>query len=184
MDQRHPRSGQKKITNRRDGVSIRRLNNRSTVPEKLAFTTDAVFDVTVIGRADNRTDDTISSVNTFNTGLVITPDPGYMAIITGAPDLHRTGYFMTSSITIPSGNNSELIVPLFKFGSTDLELPMRVAMMSIVPMDTVFIKSTSGQNAPPVRNQPQPNYTSQSYPQYPPQQNHPSHSQNQSEFLF
>jgi hypothetical protein len=120
-----------------DKVLVRKLGPGAEWPYK-ETDSDVTLDVTLIGRTDNRAEDDTHDVNTFSTGLVISPPKGFHVQIVPHPSLHKHGYFLAQNpIVIHPENSSELIVPLFKFKEAeDLQLPFRAVQM--ITYETVY----------------------------------------------
>lgn len=91
---------------------------------------DAGWDITIVARCDNRAEDTFSDVNTFSTGLIITPPAHYHAEVVAHPSLWKAGYMLTNTIIINQDNKDELVLGLYKFREgDDLELPFRAGQL-------------------------------------------------------
>ena len=134
---------------RKVGFNLTKLRATSVIPE-LRLGVGPVFDIISDARTDNRTDDIIHDINTFSTGLVITPQPGFIGLVTGSEDLQRAGYFLPSPIIINQSCTSELVIPLYKFSQNDIELPFTIATLAIIPADDVFIQATNAVQRAPV----------------------------------
>lgn len=88
---------------------------------------DIGWDVTLIGRVDNRVDDIVNEVNMFHTGIAIEPPQGYYFEMVARSSLHKTGYILATGMSVIDPEyRGELLVPLFKYReSDDIELPIR-----------------------------------------------------------
>lgn len=94
------------------------------LPRPRDDTDRCVYDVLLVERTDLRVEDTTNDINTYSTGIVLTPPKGYYIEVFLNQELLKQGYMMPGSVIIESGNSQELIVPLFKFkDSEDLSLP-------------------------------------------------------------
>lgn len=95
--------------------------------------TDVGYDVTLISRKDNRTEDEQNELSEFETGWIVVPPPGYHLELVAKEDLERTGYELVSGAkVIDPTNRAPLVVTLRKYKEgDDLELPY-VAVRLIV----------------------------------------------------
>lgn len=108
-------------------VGVTSINPISELPSK-QNDDNVEWNITIVGRTDNRVEDIISDVNSFHTGLIIDPPKGYHAEIIQHPRLHMTGYNLIGTPIILPGNTEELILNLYKFKeTTDLDLPYTAA---------------------------------------------------------
>ncbi len=89
------------------------------------------FQVTIVERCDNRTEDVNGDVNTFSTGLIIMPPQHYHVEVIENPNLYKTGYMLMGAPRIIEPNNhEELIIPLYKFKEAeDIELPFSAVVL-------------------------------------------------------
>lgn len=103
---------------------------------------DAAWEITIIGRDENRVEDVFSDVNVFTTGLTVQPPKDYHVEILEHPQLYKTGYsFVGAPRVINPEDQSEILIPLFKFKEAeDLELPFRAAL--IILRQTEYIPIT------------------------------------------
>jgi hypothetical protein len=87
------------------------------------------YELTIVERCDNRTEDIFNDVNTFATGLVITAPKRYHIEIIEHPALYKTGYMLSGGPRIiDPDSEDEIILPLYKFReSEDIELPFVAA---------------------------------------------------------
>lgn len=115
-----------KIKHIQDKISVQKLHPKAEFPYKERVS-DVGYNVTLIGRTENRAEDTINDVNEFNTGLNITPPKGYFLEVMVNSSLHKHGYtILGGSIIINPEDTGEVIVPLFKFkDGDDLVLPFK-----------------------------------------------------------
>lgn len=87
--------------------------------------TNVGYDLTLIGRTENRVDDTYGDVNYFNTGLSVVPPDGYYFELLGRENLLRAGYILQGPIIIDPEDRNEVLVPLYKYKEVDdCELPI------------------------------------------------------------
>lgn len=92
---------------------------------------DVAWELTIIGREENRVEDVFTDVNVFTTGVQVTPPKNYHLEIVEHPQLYKAGYALAGGPRIinPS-DTSEILVPLYKFKEVeDLELPFRAALL-------------------------------------------------------
>lgn len=107
-------------------ISVMKMHPDAEPPSK-ENESDVCWDVTVVGRVDNRVDDTFGDINAFTTGLVLKAPKHCHLEIVEHPNLHTTGYSLAGSpIILNPGDDEEITIPLYKFRETaDLELPYR-----------------------------------------------------------
>lgn len=105
---------------------------------------DVTWDMTIIGRDENRVEDVYGDVNVFTTGLQITVPKNYHLEILEHPQLFKAGYTLAGGTRfINPDDKGEILVPLYKFKeSEDLELPFRAAVLILretqyIPVTTV-----------------------------------------------
>lgn len=111
-------------------IKITKLHPDAEVPFKEESESHAASDIIVISRCDNRAEDAYGDVNTFSTGLIITPPQHYHAEVIAHPSLWKTGYMLTSTTIINGNNQEELVLGLYKFKECeDLELPFKVGQL-------------------------------------------------------
>jgi hypothetical protein len=113
-------------------IRIEKLNPAAQLPHKENHT-DSGFPLTLIGRAENRAEDTVGDVNVFEVGLKIAPPPGYGLEIVATSTLWKHGYTIPSSpIIIDPEDHTPIQVPLFKFKEgPDLELPYPAVILMV-----------------------------------------------------
>ncbi len=111
-------------------ILVHKTHAKAEYPHKTRAS-DIGWDITLIGRVDNRAEDDISEVNMFNTGLQIAPPDGYYLEMVARSSLHKNGYtLVTGTSIIDPEYRGELIVPLFKFKDVDdLELPFTAVQL-------------------------------------------------------
>lgn len=92
------------------------------------------FDVTLIGRSENRTEDRYQEINEFETGLVLTPPQGYHFKLQLPSGLSDAGYHLVpGEEELLELDDSPLVVKLIKFKNTqDLDLPLEGVRLMIV----------------------------------------------------
>lgn len=111
-------------------VNVSVIHPDAEIPFKEESESHAALDIIVIGRCENRAEDTYGDVNTFSTGLVITPPQHYHVEVIAHPSLWKTGYMLTGTTIINVDNQEELILCLYKFKEgEDLETPFKAAQM-------------------------------------------------------
>ena len=101
--------------------------------------THASYELTIVGRDENRVEDLQGDVNVFTTGLSLNIPPNFHAEIVEHPQLYKTGYMMVGGprIVHPK-DDSEILIPLYKYKEAeDLELPFRAAQIIFRP--TVYL---------------------------------------------
>jgi hypothetical protein len=131
----------------KDHIKVRKLNPIAELPVKKRLT-DVAYDVALIARTDNRAEDNIHDVNLFSTGLSLVPPPGYYIEVLSGHSLYRNGYMLATGVTIVDPeNNSELIVPLYKFkDSVDLDLPVNAIQIVLKKSEYAHIASDTPVN--------------------------------------
>lgn len=133
---------------------VRKLHPNAEAPFK-EKPYDAGWELTIIGRDENRVEDVYNDVNVFTTGLSVIAPKGYHFEIMEHPQLFKAGYSLQGGVRVVNPEDeSEILVPLMKFKeSEDLELPFRAALLVLretnyVPMaETAVPKSRKGKNA-------------------------------------
>lgn len=90
---------------------------------------DVGWNLTLVGRVNNRIDDLLCEVNEFTTGVKLAPPPGYYFEVILSPEMARNGYMLATGACMalnPSTSRDEIVVPLYKFKECDdLSLPCR-----------------------------------------------------------
>lgn len=82
------------------------------------------INIVLIARSDERIDDTVNDICTFDTGLLLQPVGGSYGMLIATTDLLLKGYTIPSPILIETGSDEPIKVPLYKFREgEDLELP-------------------------------------------------------------
>lgn len=111
-------------------IEVSRIHPNGEIPFKESEW-DAGWELTAVSRCENRAEDVHQDVNTFSTGIIITPPKHYHIEIFAHPALYKAGYMLVGTpLVINPGNHEELILPLFKFREgEDLELPFRAALL-------------------------------------------------------
>lgn len=104
-----------------------------------------VYELTIVERTDNRTEDIIGDVNTFSTCLTVSPPKHYHLEIMQHPSLVKTGYMLAGGpFIIEPDTQEEIIIPLFKFKEAeDLELPFKAAVMVLRQSEYAPINGTA-----------------------------------------
>jgi hypothetical protein len=105
------------------------------------------YDITIVERCDNRTEDVTGDVNTFATGIVFTPPKHYHLEVMQHPSLWKTGYmFPGGPFILEPDSEEELLIPLYKFKEAeDIELPFRAAILVLreteyIPVNNIVKK--------------------------------------------
>lgn len=109
---------------------------------------DHAYEITVVGRDENRVEDIQGDVNVFTTGLIIdTPKNSHVEIIEH-PQLYKAGYTLQGGLRLYNSNtDGELLIPLFKFKDTeDIELPFRAALLVVRQSEYVHVEYTGTNN--------------------------------------
>jgi len=89
----------------------------------------AGWEITLVGRTDNRVEDQSGEVNNFDTGLNIKVTSGSYIEIVPHPQLIRHGYMLPGPLIIDATHSGALVIPLYKFcEGQDLELPFKAAL--------------------------------------------------------
>lgn len=111
-------------------ISFTKLKPTAEEPFKESFKSVG-YEITIIERTDNRTDDIFGDVNLFSTGLILNAPKHYHLEIIEHPALHKAGYMLIGGPRIINPDNTEeLVIPLYKFKEVeDIELPFRAAIM-------------------------------------------------------
>ena len=114
-----------------DPIIIKKIAATAEIPTK--DNENFIYDISIISRANQRTDDINYDVNIFNTGLSIKPPKGYYAEIYGSQELLNAGYMLSSPVIVSQQSfEDEIVLPLYKFKDTeDIELPFRAGIMII-----------------------------------------------------
>jgi len=111
-------------------VTAIKLTPEAEIPFK-EEETDAGWNITIVGRCNNREEDVFGDANTFSTGLILKPPRNYHFEVIEHSSLYKTGYTLCGGTRIihPT-NEDELIIPLYKFkDSDDLSTPFVVATL-------------------------------------------------------
>jgi len=109
------------------------LPSAESITKKNDVTNEVTWDLTIVDRVDNRTEDDVSDINWFNSGLAFRVPSGYHIQVVGNSDLYQMGYFMPHPIIIGPNDTDQLLIPLFKFKEgDDLQLPFRCAHISLI----------------------------------------------------
>jgi|GEM_PF-5334110 len=149
-------------------VNVKKVNPSAEYPTK-RFEMDPAFDVTLIARKDNRSEDNTHEVNYFHTGLMIVPPHGYHVEFIADEKLHFSGYTLATGLSVHSMTNQEVMIPLIKFKEVeDIQLPFRGVKMII--RQTIFSHLSSVENTRAViknRDYDHPSDDSTMFPNYP-----------------
>jgi hypothetical protein len=94
------------------------------------------FDLELVQRCDNRAEDSTHEVNTFRTGVCVSPPTGYYIELVAKNTLYKNGYFLAGgSVIVEPWNSGEIIVPLYKYKEVDdIELPFQAVQFVIKPI--------------------------------------------------
>lgn len=108
-----------------------------------------IWEVAAISRADQRSDDVLNDVNTFDTGLTVQPPSGYYIELHTPKELLEKGYHILGGVMTRFWSDDEpLVIPLLKFHEgEDLELPATVAVMILRKLEPVEL-SMHGKEKP------------------------------------
>ncbi len=132
------------------GLNVTLLTPNAVFPERVPQPGVYLYTVTLLSKVDDDEVDDIDAVRSpvswYRTGLILNPDQGFVASITASTSLVKAGYFIPNPILIPAGTSQELVVPLFRYGTESLELPVAGCRLLLIPNQSVFLKSV----APPV----------------------------------
>lgn len=122
------------VTFIKDSLKVCKLRPEAEYPYK-ERPDDIGYDVTLISRSENRSEDTVGIVNYFDTGISISPPKGHYVDVVARSSLHKTGYMLaTGTSIIDPGYTGELKIPLFKFKQCDdIELPFRGVQLILRP---------------------------------------------------
>ena len=125
-------------------VKVIKINPNADLPFKENYK-NAEWEVSVVSRSENRIEDIFQDVNTFNTGLIITPPHGCHIEVVDHPALYKAGYFMVGNPRVINPDNTEeLVIPLYKFKECeDIELPFRA--VTLVLRETQYSPITNVQ---------------------------------------
>lgn len=125
-----PPRGAPDIVYVKDPVRLQKLRPEAELPFKESDS-DIGWDVTLIGRTDNRQEDEVNKINFFTTGIAVMPPKGYFIELIPKRDLQKHGYIMGNGTTIIDPSmGGELKIGLYKFEEgKDLDLPFRAVLM-------------------------------------------------------
>lgn len=120
---------------------------------------DVGWEVTLLNRKDNRSEDAYQDVNYFLTGIQLPRDSSFYYEIVPKNDLIKMGYCMLGPMVIDS-THGELAIPLYKFKETeDIELPFAAVQLLLHSRETSgFVSGARKAQARPRQNAPQPTY--------------------------
>lgn len=145
-------------------ANVNKKDPRASFPDPLGDY--ACYELTVIERdaAGSQLtvmEDIAHDTTLFNTGLILSPPPGYKLEIYANDTLYKLGYNFCSPIVIHEPQDMPLKIPIFKYKDTerDLELPMKVGKMYLSPCLKFHINSVVPQGG---RDGPR-DYDSQSH---------------------
>lgn len=155
--------------NVKGNVEYKKLHPQAHAPYK-ERNTDIGWDITLVGRVDNRAEDTVGDVNMYNTGISIIPPAGYYLDLVARSSLHKHGYMLvTGTSIIDPEYRGEILVPLFKFREgEDLELPFRAVQIILRPACYTHLSHYSGIMGPTSRGDRGFGSTGHGAPQQPP----------------
>jgi hypothetical protein len=116
------------------------------------------WDLTLIGRTDNRESDVQGSFNGFTVGITFTPPQGWILRLHDAPTLKTMGYSLMGPVDVPMTDDpSELIVNLYKLDDNqDIDTPFVAVTVELVRNIIFHIPSDPRQNegAASIRRRP------------------------------
>lgn len=113
-------------------IQVTKLHPNGELPQKENLS-DAYYDLSVVTRCDNRTEDIQNDANLFGTGLKLQPPRDYHLEIYEHPELYKTGYSLVGGVRfVNPTDEGEVLLPLMKFKEgEDLELPFKVAVIVV-----------------------------------------------------
>jgi len=125
-------------------LQISKRNPQAEFPSR-AHPTDVGYDITLIGRENNRSEDATGEVNVFLTGISVTPPPGHYVEMVPRSSLHKQGYMLANNVgIIDPSYTGEVKVALYKFKDCDdLKLPIRAVQLIIRPAIYAHIASVT-----------------------------------------
>lgn len=128
-----------------DGLRVKKIHPTA---EELTKNSpqDFAYEVTIVGRDENRVEDIQGEVNVFTTGLVIeTPKNAHIEILEH-PQLYKAGYTLQGGVRLYNqASDGELLIPLYKFKDVeDLELPFRAALIVVRQTEYLHIEYMGG----------------------------------------
>jgi hypothetical protein len=156
-------SNSNKIVYMNEKTNVKLLLPESSFPSKEeGKNSNAGYGIELVQRCDNRAEDTTQEVNTYRTGVSITPPLGFYIEISAQNTLYKHGYFLANSpIIVEPWNSGEIIIPLYKYKEVeDIELPFQAVQFIIKPIvyshlfniqvtpDESFAKLSSGRGEP------------------------------------
>jgi hypothetical protein len=105
---------------------------------------EIAYEVTVVGRDENRIEDIQGDVNVFTTGLVIAAPKNSHIEILEHPQLFKAGYSLQGGVRLYNHvTDGELLIPLFKFkDAEDIELPFRAALLVLRASEHTHVNYT------------------------------------------
>lgn len=103
---------------------------------------DAGWDLTLISRTDQRSEDDIGEVNMYDTGLRMAPPEGYHIELYARSSLQKLGYMLGNNVGIIDPEyRGNILVGLYKFKEADdLELPFRGVQMILRKTEQVMLQ--------------------------------------------
>ena len=134
----------KPVTHIKEKILIQKLRPEAILPYK-ERDSDIGYDITLIGRTENRAEDDMGAVGNFRTGLALTPPKGYFIEMVARSSLHKHGYMLATGVSIIDPEyTGELIVPLYKFkeNAEDLEMPFRAVQLIVRPAIYAYLSMT------------------------------------------
>lgn len=107
---------------------------------------DIGWELTLISRTDGKIEDDMGEINYFDTGLRMRPPSGYYVKIIPLEELHKAGYMMMQSVSVINPeDDSNIVIPLYKFKETDdIVLPFRA--VRAVLCKTEYVQPTKVAN--------------------------------------
>lgn len=114
---------------RRHATMCWRRMHPDAVPPAKARTSDAGYDVTLIG---DREEDRGKAIRLYRTGICVAPPHGFYFDLVPRSSISKTGYMMANSFgVIDRSYRGELLVPLIKVvpEAPDLTFPNRIAQL-------------------------------------------------------
>lgn len=125
-------------------ISVQSLKPNGIIPQK-SHPDDPGYDITLVGRKDDRHEDTNYGVNEFTTSIAVSPPAGHYLVVVAHGSLQMQGYnIIGGSFIIHPSHTGELIIPLYKFREVpDIQLPCACLQLIPVPIVTSFVEKVA-----------------------------------------
>lgn len=118
-----------------DGARFCKTRKNATLPSK-ARASDSGYDLSIIEKAK-----TLGAVELYDTGIKVTPPPGYYFDLVARSSITKTGYMLANGIgVIDRSYVGPVLVPLIKVdpNAPELELPLKV--VQLIPRPIVHVR--------------------------------------------